>query len=141
MLCSSSSLLGLISNLRGADLTSSLAKNKYLKYLKNALKLEYLWIYASIILSAGFVAYVLNARYVPATSIIVVGQFQEQSLIETLIYAFVIIMGFGGVYLMARSISDSQMDRVKGLFFIMGIGFLFLSFIMIYSLWSYKIFG
>ena len=121
-------------------MTSSLAKNRYLKYLKNALRLEYLWIYANIILSAGFVAYLLNAKYVPATSIIVVGQFQEQSLIETLIYAFVIIMGFGGVYLMARSTSDTQMDRVKGLFFIMGIGLLFLSYI-IYSLWSYKIFG
>lgn len=118
-----------------------MSRNRYVRYIRSALKLEYIFVYASVILSAGIVAYLLNASLIPPTNIIIIGNLQAQSIIETLLYGFVIVMGVAGTFLLARSTSDSQMDRVKGLFFVGGLGLVFLSFIMIYSLWSYKIFG
>ncbi|MEM0117112.1 MAG: hypothetical protein QXX17_04655 [Conexivisphaerales archaeon] len=118
-----------------------MSRNKYIRYILNAFKLEYIFVYASIILSAGIVAYLLNASLIPPTNIIIIGNLQAQSIIETLIYGFVIVMGVAGAFLLARSAGDGQMDRVKGIFFLAGLGLLLLSFVMIYSLWSYKIFG
>lgn len=114
---------------------------KYARFIRNLFRLEYIFVYASIILSAGIVAYLLNVSAISPTNIIMVGNLQAQSIIETLIYGFTVVLGVAGVFLLAKSAGDSQIDRIKGIFFLAGLGLLILSFVMIFSLWSYKIFG
>jgi hypothetical protein len=116
----------------------SLSNSRYVRLLRRAFTLELVYIYASVLLAAGLVSYLLNASVVPATAVFVPRNFQAQSVIETIIYSFTIVMGAGGVYLLSRSASEQQMKRETSLLFAGGIALLIISFIMMFGLYSLK---
>lgn len=114
--------------------------NKYVRLVSRLFKLELIYVYLTVILSAGLIAYVLNANLVPSTSTFV-RSLQAQSIIETIIYMVTIAIGTGGFYLIARGAADRQMKRESGFMFLGGLALVFVTFIMIFSYWNFKVFG
>lgn len=113
--------------------------NKYIRMIARFLKLELLYVYLTIILSAGTIAYVLNASLIPSTTTFV-RSLQAQSIIETIIYMVTIAIGTGGFYLIARGASEKQMRRESGFMFLGGLALVLVTFIMIFSYWNFKVF-
>lgn len=114
--------------------------NRFVRLLVRLFRVELIYLYLSVILSAGTIAYILNANLIPSTSTFV-RSLQAQSLIETIIYFVTIAMGSGGFYLIARGASSKQVKRESGFMFLGGIALILVTFVMIFSYWSLKIYG
>ncbi|MDG6939106.1 MAG: hypothetical protein JRN39_01730 [Nitrososphaerota archaeon] len=118
--------------------TDRLERNRYVKVLLRFLRIELIYLYASVVLSAGLIAYIINSPLVPAGTL-VVKAFGIQSLAETFVYIVTMVMGVAGLFLIMRGGNEKTASREAGLLFFTGLMLVFISFAMIFSLWGYKV--
>ncbi len=108
-----------------------------MRFIARIFRIELLYVYATVILAGGFVAYLINASAVPAGTLIV-RSYGIQSLAETFAYIFLVVMGVIGFLLILRAGEQQKNPRESALFFFVGFMLVIIAFSMIFAFWGYK---
>ena len=108
---------------------------KFLNFLKDV---KLLYVAISIIFVSGIINYVIEGTTLSPT-MVYARSLRYQSLIETVIYLFVTLLGIGGVFLLLK-IENQRMKRVATLYFALGIIILLIASILPFWIWRLKLY-
>lgn len=105
-------------------------KSKAIRTLRRFVKLETVYLVASILLMGGLINYLLRADRLPPGALTTL-YMSTQTVVETFVYLVVIILGFAGAYMLYRPIEPSSNNRDSFLVYVVGASLLTLSVVLV----------